>query len=131
MGMWRFGLADGIRKLGFRKWYERELTLGHAHLALTLVSCLGLLMALELYDRNSPMAERLSDALSLLLCAGVGLWSLRRYLFLLMHAEATANQAICPECEAYGRLEVTVEQPVEDEVLVCCRRCRHRWSILS
>lgn len=130
MSMWRVGLADGIRTLGFRKWYERELTASHAHLALTFVSALGLFMAFELYDRSSPMADRLRDAFSVLLCAAVGMWSLRRYLFLLMHAEHTANQAICPKCEAYGRLELTAEQPVESEVQVCCRACRHRWSIL-
>lgn len=130
MGMWRVGLADGIRTLGFRKWYERELTASHAHLALTFVSCLGLFMAFELYDRNGSVSQRLRDASSLLLCAGVGLWSLRRYLFLLMHAENTANQAICSHCEAYGRLDVAPEQPVTDEVQVCCRRCKHRWAIV-
>jgi hypothetical protein len=27
-------LADGIRRVGFRKWYERELLSSHAHMAL-------------------------------------------------------------------------------------------------
>jgi hypothetical protein len=35
-------LADGIRKHGFRKWYERELLQSHAHLVLTFLSVLGL-----------------------------------------------------------------------------------------
>jgi hypothetical protein len=33
-------------------------------------------------------------------------WALRRYLYLLSHAEATASQADCPACGAYGRLEL-------------------------
>jgi hypothetical protein len=131
MAGWRTELADGIRRHGFRKWYERELITSHAHLVLTLVCGFGLLMVFDAYDRNGPASERLNDALSVLLCAAVGVWALRRYLFLLMHAERTANQAICPKCEAYARLELTPEQPVVDEVQVCCRGCHHRWSIMK
>jgi hypothetical protein len=39
-------LAAGIRKHGFRKWYERELLQSHAHMALTFI-CAGLLAALK------------------------------------------------------------------------------------
>ena len=35
-------LADGIRKHGFRKWYERELLQSHAHLVLTFLCAIGL-----------------------------------------------------------------------------------------
>ena len=35
-----------------------------------------------------------------------GIWAIRRYLFLLMRAEATANQASCPDCGDYGRFSV-------------------------
>lgn len=128
--MGRTELADGIRKHGFRKWYERELISSHAHLVLTFLCAVGLFTAFELYDRHGPMGDRLLDIVSVLLCAAVGLWALRRYLFLLMHAEHTANQAVCPKCAAYARLELAAEQPVGDEVQVCCRGCRHRWSIL-
>ena len=40
-------LADGIRRHGFKKWYERELLRGHAHLVAVIVCTLGLMMALE------------------------------------------------------------------------------------
>jgi hypothetical protein len=30
-------LAEGIRKHGFRKWYERQLLRGHGHMALTFL----------------------------------------------------------------------------------------------
>ena len=35
-------LADGIRKHGFRKWYERELLQSHAHLVLTFLCAMGI-----------------------------------------------------------------------------------------
>jgi hypothetical protein len=34
-------LVDGIRKLGFRKWYERELTRSHLRLVLVLLCASG------------------------------------------------------------------------------------------
>ena len=40
-------LAEGIRKHGFRKWYERELLQSHAHLVLTFLCAIGLFAAFE------------------------------------------------------------------------------------
>ena len=37
----------------------------------------------------------------MLFCVAVGVYSLRRYLYLLMRAEAVANQAVCPKCQTY------------------------------
>jgi ABC-type nickel/cobalt efflux system permease component RcnA len=123
------GLADGIRKIGFRKWYERELLAAHAHLALLLMCVLGLMMALEASSHVlATSLDRVIDAVSALLCAAVGLWALRRYLKLLAHAEAIAHQADCPACKAYGRLDCTGER-AQEEVQVRCRGCGHRWTI--
>ena len=43
----RMRLAEGIRKHGFRKWYERELMQSHAHLALTFICMVGVFAAFE------------------------------------------------------------------------------------
>lgn len=120
-------LDDGIRKLGFRKWYERELLQSHAHLALTFLCMVGVFAAVEASSRAQPLPERLADLATLLLCGGTGLWSLRRYLRLLSHAELAANQADCPACKTYGRL--TVERALPEAVVVCCKQCGHRWPI--
>jgi hypothetical protein len=121
------GLAEGIRKVGFRKWYERELLAGHAHLVLLLMCVLGVMMALEASTRFVSAADQVIDFVSVVLCAGAGLWALRRYLALLARAEAIAHQADCPACRAYGRLECTGESA--DEVQVRCRSCAHGWTI--
>jgi ABC-type nickel/cobalt efflux system permease component RcnA len=120
-------LADGIRKLGFRKWYERELLTGHAHLALLLMCVLGLMTALEASSRYTSAADRLTDLVAVLVCAAAGVWTLRRYLFLLARAEAIAHQADCPHCGAYGRLTCQAEH--EEAVDVRCRQCGHDWTI--
>ncbi|RZU02068.1 MJ0042-type zinc finger domain-containing protein [Rivibacter subsaxonicus] len=131
MGVWHSDLADGIRKHGFRKWYERELIASHAHLVLTFFCTIGLFAAFEVFDRQSPAFDQLSNVAAVLLCAVIGIWALRRYLYLLTHAEATANQAVCPVCKTYARFDVAAEQnPRNAGVLnVRCRKCTHRWPI--
>jgi Zn ribbon nucleic-acid-binding protein len=122
-------LAEGIRRIGFRKWYERELLTGHAHLALLLMCVLGLMMALEAATRFSSVQDQATDFIAVVACAGAGLWSLRRYLYLLTRAEAIANQADCPTCKTYGRLDLVRANATGDEVGVRCRKCGHEWDI--
>ena len=122
-------LAEGIRKHGFRKWYERELLQSHAHLALTIVCSLGIFGGLESFGARRAWA----DLATVLLCSAVGLWALRRYLYLLSHAEAVAHQADCPGCGTYARLQLvpppTASDPAGTVVRVSCRQCGRQWSI--
>ncbi len=122
-------LADGIRKLGFRKWYERELIASHAHLVLTFLCAIGLFAAFEVYSRAAPLSDQLTNVVAVLVCAGVGVWALRRYLYLLMHAEAVANQAVCPHCDAYAKFGLVKDDVAQGAVRVRCRRCDHEWPI--
>jgi hypothetical protein len=122
-------LADGIRKHGFRKWYERELLQSHAHLVLTFLCAIGLFAAFEALGRFRSLQDQLTDIAAIAICAAVGLWALRRYLRLLLHAEVTANQADCPQCKAYARFNLETENKRDGSVQVCCRKCQHRWTI--
>lgn len=122
-------LVDGIRRLGFRKWYERELLQSHAHLALTFLCAVGLFGAIEAAAHFTGWADRVVDALAILASGGIGVWALRRYLYLLMHAEHAANQADCPQCGAYARFTLVEGAPVSAAVAVRCRNCAHQWSI--
>ena len=124
-------LAEGIRKHGFRKWYERELMQSHLHMPLLLLCTFGPLGAFEVFSRTAPLPDQASVALSLLLCVGIGFWALRRYLYLLMHAEDVANQAVCPQFEAYGRLAVLLHDAHAPSVSVRCKHCAHDWPILG
>jgi hypothetical protein len=123
-------MAVGVRRVGFRKWYERELLSSHAHMLLALLATIGLMASFEAFGGGSA-GERVLDVLFILACAGIGLWALRRYLYLLMHAEEVANQANCPACSTYGRFAVVSEDRRNGEVLVCCSKCRHEWPIAS
>lgn len=140
-------IQQSIRNRGFRKWYERQLLVGHSHLLLLLLCTLALLGAFEAF--SEPGADRALIVVALLVAAGLGAWALRRYMFLLMRAELIANQAVCPKCKAYARWQIDepaalagrARPPSSDDddsddddgssetMLVCCRKCQHRWRI--
>jgi predicted Zn finger-like uncharacterized protein len=122
-------LAEGIRRHGFRKWYERELLQSHAHLALTFLCMVGVFAALEAAFRFRTLLDQVIDIVAIVVCGAGGLWALRRYLFLLTHAESAASQADCPQCKAYGRLELLQSDATGDAVQVRCRQCGHVWRI--
>lgn len=121
-------LLEGVRRFGFRKWYERELLSSHAHLLLAVLCCIALIGLLEAFQDAGP-ADRLLNVLLFLLSGAIGLWSLRRYLYLLMHAEELANQANCPDCGSYARFQVIDENRHNGTATVSCRLCRHEWPI--
>ncbi len=124
-------LSDGLRKHGFRKWYERELLQSHAHMALTFLCVVGVFAAFEAAASFDTLADRLIDTAALLICAAVGIWSMRRYLFLLTHAEAVAHQADCPSCGSYARFKLVASHRDGARVDVRCSRCAHEWTIES
>ncbi len=120
-------LGAGIAKHGFRKWYERELMSGHAHMILCFLATLALMASMEAFSSGTP-GEKLTDVGFVLLCGAIGLWSLRRYLFLLTRAEHIANQANCPHCQSYGLLKTTAPATANIQA-VSCKRCGHEWDI--
>jgi hypothetical protein len=121
-------LAAGVRRVGFRKWYERELLSSHAHMLLCFLAAIGLIASFEAM-RGATTNEKLLDLLFIVACAAIGLWSLRRYLYLLMHAEEIANQANCPSCKSYGRFTVAQEDRRNNRLRVCCKKCQREWDI--
>jgi predicted Zn finger-like uncharacterized protein len=122
-------LAAGIRKHGFRKWYERELMQSHAHMALTFICMIGVLAAFEAASKYRGWVDQLIDVTAIFVCGGGGLWALRRYLALLMHAEHVAHQADCPACGTYARFQLVRADADDERVRVRCRNCSHEWMI--
>lgn len=121
-------LADGIRRVGFRKWYERELLSSHAHMILSVLSLVAMLASFEA-SRGASLVEQLADTVFVLLTAFICWWSMRRFLFLFMRAEGVANQASCGDCGEYGRFSVVGDNHAHGETQVRCRKCEHLWTI--
>jgi hypothetical protein len=135
-------IPSRIRQRGFRKWYERELLNGHSQLVLLLLCALGAMGAVEglgnLREAGGWGRPALGLVASLAAAAGIGVWAMRRYLFHLMRAELLANQAACPQCQAYARWVIEHDEAADDRagaapapsmMSVCCRQCGGRWQI--
>ena len=122
-------LPEGLRKHSFRKWYERELFSSHAHMLLLFLCTIGLLAAFEVYSKSASVSDQVIDVFAVILFSAVGVWSLRRYLYLLMHAEQVANQAVCPHCKTYGRFSLVEDDRAGSQVRVRCKKCQHEWPI--
>jgi hypothetical protein len=121
-------LSRQLDRIGFRKWYERQLLTSHAHMVLAFLAVIALLASLEA-SRGADAGVKLANVAMSVACAGIGIWAIRRYLYLLMRAENTANQANCPGCGEYGRFRVVTEHAGRD-LDVCCHRCAREWKIL-
>lgn len=122
-------LADGLQKVGFRKWYERELLQSHAHLALAFLCLVGVFAAFEALLRFRALSDQIVDVVAIVACTAAGVWALRRYVYLLGHAEHLANQAECSHCGTYGRLKLVQPPPPGDGVPVRCNHCSHQWHM--
>lgn len=121
--------AQTIRRFGFMKWYERELIQSHLHLVLLLMAAVGLLASAEVYGAQQALGDRLVTVACAFASAVIGVWALRRYLYLLMHAENVAHQAVCPSCQTYARWTLTGEDEQTQRLRVHCRACEHDWEI--
>jgi hypothetical protein len=122
-------LVDGIHRRGFRKWYERQLLRSHGHLTLTFLCAIGLMGAIEAASSFHDWSDQLTDALAVLACGGIGYWSLKRYLYLLNHAEFVAGQADCPGCGTYARFDLAAGPQAAQSARVSCRKCHREWTI--
>ena len=128
--------ADGIRKFGFRRWYERELIESHLYL---VTSFLSLILVLACLEQFSFRAAGIKPFLMLALMIGAAILcavSLRRYLSMLTRAQQLAEQSVCGRCGSYGRLQVTglvstPQEPDAPSLGVQCRQCGYEWNMGS
>jgi hypothetical protein len=134
--------VKSIRRLGFRKWYERQLIDCHASLVTCLLCGLVLAALLEeiaLLDFASKPAAALTAFGSIVL----GWFAWRRYITVLERAERYGQRSTCEGCSAYGRFEViesgfdAIPGPAAQAVAplpvawmnVKCRKCGATWRM--
>jgi hypothetical protein len=132
--------AEEIRRLGFRRWYERQLIESHAYLVIAFLALILLLAGFEALDfaRRSPVFY----VAVLLVAAGAGVFTVigwRRFRVLLERAEMFASGATCPGCKQWGKFEVLAEERSAPDdppeagrphwLRVKCRECGRDWKI--
>ncbi len=128
--------AQGISKLGFRIWYERQLIESHFYFV-TGFMCTVLIMALmEELNLRGPGPLSLSSLAMIVAATLVGIFAMRRYMRMLNRAEALAEQCVCPGCTSYGTIRVLDAGVIESDeqpqwMRVSCRKCDHQWQVES
>lgn len=123
------GLANGIRKHGFRSWHERELLGSHGWLVVTLLSALAAFGSLEMLIDSRHWTDRATHLLVMAASGLVVIFALRRFLYRLVCAQRIASQATCHRCETFGRLLVVGEDRAGTWVRVRCMNCGHEWAM--
>ena len=137
----RTAVAESIRKIGFRRWHERQLIEAHASLVTAFLSLIVVVICLDAFRWRDPGLAPLIN-LSLIVAGLVLCYkTVGSYFRVLARAEHFAAQAVCSECQTYGRIEVlatsspaphgTAGQTGSDWFKVRCRKCSHGWTITA
>lgn len=123
-------LAEGIKRIGFKRWYERQLIESHVYFVTAFLSLIVIVAGLEGYNAAAAGSTRLYMvtlvAGGIVLCA----WSFRRYQSMLGRAVRAAERSICGGCATYGIFEVVHrEANAKPALTVRCRKCGHEWQM--
>jgi hypothetical protein len=130
--------AQGIEKLGFRRWYERQLIEGHVYFVTCFLCLIVLAACLEQFDFHGAWDQQVWFVV---LIVGSGILcfkSLGWYNFLLGRAETLGAQSSCAQCSVYGVLQVVDAGQADPEVQgaadnswirVRCKKCGHEWRM--
>ncbi len=135
-------IVKGVRKYGFRKWYERQLIEAHAWL---ITSFLALILAFALFEvRNDLTAapQRLLLMAGAVAASAACVLAWLRYHRTLEASEIAAERAVCPHCGTYGRLTIVRSNPHSDAAIeqhpiladlphlqLRCRQCEGEWQL--
>ena len=129
--------AHGISKLGFRRWYERQLIESHAYLVTGFLCMIVIAAFLEGFSMREGIAPALTGLATMFTAGAIGFGAFKRYIDLLNRAEHIAEHSVCKSCSTYGRLQVlgssreprASEADGADWMRVECRKCGHQWLI--
>ncbi len=131
-------LAEGIRKIGFRRWYERQLLQSHLYLASALLCLVAVLATLEGFNTREVSFDFFVGLVGMLVGGTIGTWSFQRYIRMLVAAQYAADRSVCASCKTYGLLEAirapgsAGSQDADVEIAptrVRCRKCGNEWTI--
>ena len=134
-------LLQSIRKLGFRRWHERQLIEAHASLVTAFLGVIVVAVCLDQFHWRDAGAKPL--IMLMLIVAGIALCfkTVTFYFTVLFRAEHFAEQAVCGNCKIYGLIDIQAASRHEahrrgqassnDRLNVRCRKCGHEWTMHS
>jgi hypothetical protein len=131
---------DQVGKLGFQKWYEKQLRESHFWLVAAFTGLILLTIVFELFSAREIIVTVLVKVLILASGSAIGWHAFRKYSRSILLARSVGEVAICPPCHypSFSIVRREIPQannmPVriahdlnQDGLLVSCRRCHHKW----
>ena len=118
--------ARDITRLGFQRWYERQMYEAYAWLTTCLLSGVAFTAIVELIGFATPGLTPYLTIVVLYFVGLMALMSFRRFWRMLSRAQLYADKATCTRCDTYGVLDMNGEP---DHLLARCRKCGHEWSM--
>lgn len=117
--------ARAIARMGFRRWYERQLIESHVWLVTVLLCGVAIAASIEMLSFRELGTAVVT--LAFVFTAGVIiLHGLRRYRHLMTQAEEVAAHSTCTSCQTYARFRAMDENP---RMRVQCRKCGFEWTL--
>ena len=117
--------ADSIRRLGFNRWYERQLIEGHAWFVSGFVCMIAVAACVEELSFRGSAWRFLAYAALVLASGLVGIYGIVRYQRILVQAERIGEQATCPGCGTYARFKLFAD------CVAHCRKCDREWRLID
>lgn len=119
--------AAGISKLGFARWYERQLIEGHAWLVTCFLCMVAIAACAESMSIRGPRLQTLAYAAAVAGAGLLGVYAWKRYLHILSVAEHIGERATCAACRTYAKFKLLASDATS--LSVRCRKCAHEWRI--
>ena len=116
--------ARSIARLGFRKWYERQLMEAYAWLLTALLCALVVALCLELIDFGGQALVWAGTAGAAYFAGLIVVHGMQRFLQLMRLAHHIGEQSTCTACRNQA-FDVVSEAP---RMSVRCRNCAHQWT---
>jgi hypothetical protein len=117
--------ADGIKRFGFSRWYERQLIEGHAWFVSGVLCLVAIAACVEEVGQRGSALSMAAYALLGFAAVAIGVYAVIRYGQILAQAEAIGERATCQGCGAYARFKLV--SPFKAR----CRRCDSEWRLID
>lgn len=119
--------AAGIGKLGFKRWYERQLLESHAWLVSCVLCLLGAAACLEELSFRGPLPQALALGAAVFAAGVVAIYGWNRYRLIMAEVERLGEHSTCRACRAYAAFRLVGTDGAA--MRVRCRKCAHEWRI--
>jgi hypothetical protein len=117
--------ADSIERIGFRRWYERQLLEGHAWFVASFLCLVAAFACVEQLRFDDPLLRQFALGAGIVAAGLGGIYGLLRYLTMLAGALRLGEHATCRACGAYARFSMISASRAR------CRKCGNEWRLID